>query len=163
FDQISVPIRRINTCAEVSRFPVSLKHVDLLDAKKVREAVEGARWVFHLARGTDDINDRVTVDGTRNVVEAAIAARCEAVVVVSTMYVFGDAIGTLDETSPYQPKGGPYGIQKASMERWCLARSATSLPTRLVVLNPSCVFGPRGGAYTSLPRRLATDGAFCWV
>ena len=164
FEQISVPIRRIETCAEAARYPVSLEPVNLLDAKQVRDAIQGARWIFHLAFGRDgDKSERVTIEGTRNVVEAAIAAGSECVVVLSTVYVFGDADGVVDETHPYRPKGGRYGSQKAEMERWCLARSATSSPTRIVILNPSCVFGPRGETYTELPHRLAKAGAFCWI
>jgi predicted dehydrogenase/nucleoside-diphosphate-sugar epimerase len=159
-----VPARRIGTCAEVARYPVSLSHVDVLDAKAVRNALEGARWVFHLAYGTDGKEaSRVTVEGTRNVVEAAIACQSECVVVLSSIYVFGDRDGIVDESDPYRPKGGQYGIQKVAMERWCLNRSSTSLPTRIVVLNPSCVFGPGGRTYTQLPYQLAKKGEFCWI
>jgi predicted dehydrogenase/nucleoside-diphosphate-sugar epimerase len=164
FADVSVPIRSAGTCAEVARYPVSLERVSLLDLGRVRDAVEGARWVFHLAYGRDGIGaDRITTDGTRNVVEAAIAARSECVVILSTIHVFGDADGVVDETHPYRPKGGRYGTDKAAMERWCLRRSSTSSPTRIVILNPSCVFGPGGKTYTELPHRLAKNGAFCWI
>jgi nucleoside-diphosphate-sugar epimerase len=143
---------------------VSLEQVSLLDQKSVREAVKGARWVFHLAYGRDGIDaDRITTEGTRNVVEAAIAARSECIVILSTIYVFGDADGAVDETHPYRPKGRRYGTEKVAMERWCLARSATSSPTRIVILNPSCVFGPGGKTYTVVPHQLAKNGAFCWI
>src|SRR5262249_24350575 len=49
------------------------------------------------------------------------------------------------------------------MEGWCLARAQSSLTTRIVILNPTCVFGPGGGAYTSLPVDLARQGQFYWV
>src|SRR5205085_8427424 len=49
------------------------------------------------------------------------------------------------------------------MERWCLERAKTSGATRIVVVNPTCVYGPDGGAYTSLPVDLAGEGRFCWV
>jgi predicted dehydrogenase/nucleoside-diphosphate-sugar epimerase len=164
FQEISVPIRRINSCAEVARYPVSLQQVNLLDIAQVRNAVEGARWVFHLAYGRDGADlDRLTIEGTRNVVDAAIAARCDCVVVLSTVYVFGDADGVIDEIHPHKPKGGRYGTEKAAMERWCLTRSASSSPTRIVILNPSCVYGPGGKTFTELPNELAKAGAFCWI
>jgi predicted dehydrogenase/nucleoside-diphosphate-sugar epimerase len=164
FAHVSVPIRSAGTCAEVARYPASLERVSLLDPGSVRDAVEGARWVFHLAYGRDGIGaDRITTEGTRNVVEAAIAARSECVVILSTIHVFGDADGMVDERHLYRPKGGRYGTDKAAMERWCLRRSATSSPTRIVILNPSCVFGPGGKTYTELPHRLAKSGAFCWI
>ena len=49
------------------------------------------------------------------------------------------------------------------MEKWCL-RSATEFGNmRVVVLNPSCVFGPEGKTYTCLPGELAEKGEFAWV
>jgi nucleoside-diphosphate-sugar epimerase/predicted dehydrogenase len=164
FDEITVPIRRVSTCSEVARYPILLERADLLDRKRILDIVKGARWVFHLAYGRDGVgSDRTTIEGTRNVVEAAITARCECVVVLSTMCVFGDAAGIVDEAHPYRPKGGRYGVEKAAMERWCLARSATSFPTRIVVLNPTCVYGPGGGTYSQFPHRLAKLGEFCWI
>jgi len=164
FQDISVPIRRVGTCAEVARYPVALKRMNLLDTRQMRNAVEGARWVFHLAYGRDGSDpDGVTVEGTRNLVEAAIAARCECVVVLSSIYVYGDSDDLIDETHAYRPKGGRYGTEKAAMERWCLDRSAASSSTRIVILTPSCVFGPRGKTYTELPNVLAKTGAFCWI
>jgi hypothetical protein len=49
------------------------------------------------------------------------------------------------------------------MERWCLARAQKALPTRIVILTPTCVFGPGGGAYTSQPVELARNRQFCWI
>src|SRR5205823_2530093 len=143
-----------------------LARVDLLDRDAVRRSVRGARYVFHLAYGRDGSDAaRVTVRGTRNVVEAAAEAGAEAVVVLSTMYVFGhpDAAGEVGESWPYDPAGGEYGRSKARAERWCLRRAADSAKTRIVVLNPSCVYGPGGKTYTRLPVELARQGAFCWV
>jgi nucleoside-diphosphate-sugar epimerase len=122
--------------------------------------------VYHLAvDGGSAEQRRITLEGARNVVEAAIAAGAACVVVLSTMYVFGfpASDAPLDETAPYRPYGGVYGSSKAEMERWCLERAKTSGATRIVVLNPSCVFGPAGGAYAATPRALADEGAFAWI
>jgi nucleoside-diphosphate-sugar epimerase len=124
------------------------------------------RTVFHLAYGRDGADtSAATIEGTKNVVEAAIAAGVESIVVLSTMYVFGFPSGqaAVDESFPYRPYGGEYGESKANMERWCLKRAQTSGKTRLVVLNPTCVFGPGGAAYTRLPVQLARLGQFCWI
>jgi predicted dehydrogenase/nucleoside-diphosphate-sugar epimerase len=164
--KIRVAARSPGKCANVARFPVEFVATDLLDKSFVQTAVAGARTVYHLAYGTDgDDPARITIDGTKHVVEAAIAAGADCVVVLSTMYVFGfpqEGV-PVDESFPYRPYGGEYGNSKAIMERWCLERARTSLPTRIVVLNPTCVFGPGGGAYTSLPIDLARQGQFCWI
>jgi predicted dehydrogenase/nucleoside-diphosphate-sugar epimerase len=160
-----VPVRNYQSCVGAARFPVAMPRVDLLSAESVRKAVQGARFVFHLAYGREGPRaKRVTVEGTRHVVEAAVAVGAECVVVLSTMHVFGypDTDEPVDETWPYAPVGA-YGRSKAAMERWCLARAARSGATRIVVLNPTCVYGPGGKTYTRLPAELAKEGAFCFV
>jgi predicted dehydrogenase/nucleoside-diphosphate-sugar epimerase len=165
-NRIRIAARSPGKCANVSRFPVEIVATDLLDRESVRAAVADARIVYHLAYGNDGKDPaRITIDGTKNVVEAAIAAGADCVVVLSTMYVFGfpQSEAVVDESFPYRPYGGEYGSSKAVMERWCLRRAQSSLPTRIVVLNPTCVFGPGGGAYTTLPVDLARKGQFCWI
>lgn len=159
-------VRSPASCANLARYPLEIAPVDLLDSKAVEHAVSGVRQIFHLAYGREGADAAaVTVQGTKNLVEAAIAARAETLVILSTMYVFGfpPAAGPVDESFPYRPYGGDYGASKAKMERWCLERAKNSGSTRIVVLNPTCVFGPGGGAYTKLPVQLARSGQFCWI
>src|ERR1022692_4858293 len=163
FDDILVPVRRPATCSSVARFPVRLATVDLLDPAAVGPAVAGRSLIFHLAYGSDDQGRSVTIDGTKCVVEAAIAAQCDAVVVLSSMAVFGHPNGGTDESAAYRPSYGDYGRSKMRMEQWCVERSRTSGRTRIVVLNPSCVYGPAGPTYTELPATLAREGHFCWI
>jgi nucleoside-diphosphate-sugar epimerase len=163
---IRVSARRPENCANVSRFPVEIVPTDVLNKESARRAVAGVKTVFHLAYGRDGHDPaRVTIEGTKNIVEASIEAGVDCVVILSTMYVFGfpETSQTIDESFPYRPYGGEYGRSKAIMERWCLARAQSSLPTRIVILNPTCVFGAGGGAYTSLPIDLAEQGQFCWI
>lgn len=164
-EPVRASVRRPETCAGLARHPADLVPTDLLDPTSVRRAAEGCRVVYHLAYGQGPDARRVTVEGAKNVVEAAIAAGAECVVVLSTMYVFGfpHTPPEVDESFPYRPYGGEYGTSKAAMERWCLARARTSGATRIVVLNPTCVFGPGGGAYTTLPADLAAQGRFAWI
>ena len=164
--RIRVTAHRPESCSNVARFPLEIVPTDLLDKESARHAVSGARTVFHLAYGKGGLDPaRVTIEGTKNIVEASIEAGADCVVVLSTMYVFGfpDTDRPVDESFPYRPYGGEYGRSKAAMERWCLSRANTALPTRIVILNPTCVFGPGGGAYTSLPVELARNHQFCWV
>jgi nucleoside-diphosphate-sugar epimerase len=166
FGEVCVPVRNYQTCSEVARFPVKMPKVDLLDYRDVKKAVSGAKFVFHLAYGKEGYRAwRVTIKGSANVVNAAIECGAECVVILSTMYVFGhpDSASQVDESWHYQPAGGEYGHSKAKMERRCLRRSASSGATRIVILNPSCVYGPRGSAYTQLPIQMSKEGSFCWI
>lgn len=166
FSEICVPVRSYKTCAEVARFPAKMPLVNLLDYAGVKRAIQGARFVFHLAYGKEGyLASKVTIEGTANVVNAAIDCRAECVVVLSTMYVFGhpNTQSMVDESWPYHPTGGEYGQSKAKMERRCLKRAASSGATRIVVLNPSCVYGSKADAYTRMPIQMARAGQFCWV
>ena len=163
---VRVGARSPGRCANVARYPIDLRRVDVLDRGTVAAAVSGCRVVYHLATGRDEPNAaRITIEGTRNVVEAAIAAGADCVVVLSSMYVLGfpAADTPVDEGHPYRPYGGAYGRSKAAIERWCLDRAKTSGTTRIVVLMPTCVVGPGGGAYTALPVDLAARGQLRWI
>ncbi len=162
--RVVAPVRNYRTCARIGRFPIELPRWDLLDYASVKASVAGARFVFHLAYGRDGpAGGRVTVEGTRNVVRAAVELGCESVVVLSSIYVFGQPNAEVDETWPLRPTGGVYGLSKAIMERVCFGLSSTFQTTRIVVLCPSCVYGPGGPTYIELPARLAREGSMCLI
>jgi predicted dehydrogenase/nucleoside-diphosphate-sugar epimerase len=165
FTNVTVPVRGYRTCASVARFPVSLPHVDLLDREQVTAALRGCRSVFHCAYGTNARDaTRVTIESTRNVVEGAIAGGCEVVVVLSSAAVLGSSgRANIDESAPYAPSLGEYGLSKILVEQWCLWRARTSAPTRIVVLNPSSVYGPSGTTFCEMPLRMARQGSFAWI
>jgi predicted dehydrogenase/nucleoside-diphosphate-sugar epimerase len=163
--RVRASARTPGTLANLARFAAEVVPTDILDPGSVKSAAAGAKTVYHLAYGKEGDAARITIEGTKAVVEAAIAQGAQSVVVLSTMYVFGFPGGDrpVDETFPYRPYGGVYGESKAQMERWCLERAKTAGATRVVVVNPTCVYGPGGGAYTGLPVDLAREGRFCWV
>lgn len=162
---IVVPVRQYQTCAEVARFPVTLPLINLLDFEAVKSVMKGAQSVFHCAYGQSGPDAvRVTIEGTKHVVEAAIACGCESVVVLSSAVVFGyPEHAVVDETWPYHPRREPYALSKARMEQWCLRRAKTSGKARIVVLNPTCVYGPHGKTFTTAPLLWAQEGMFCWI
>jgi nucleoside-diphosphate-sugar epimerase/predicted dehydrogenase len=166
FPPVTLPVRSYQSGARVCCCPVKRVMTDLLSYHQVRHAVAGSRYVFHLAYGAAGRDaSKVTIDGTRNVVEAAIAENVDVVVVVSTTTVFGHntANGPVDEESPYKPDLGEYGRSKSIAERYCLSRAAASPRTRIVVLNPSSIYGPESWLFTEFPIRSALSGQFCWV
>ena len=162
---IVVPVRSYRSGANAGRFPVRFERVDLLDTVGVGALCAGARFVIHLAFGRDGEHaSRVTVEGTKNVVEAAIAAGVEAVAVISTAAVFGDAgPREIDETYTARLDGNEYEQTKAQAEQWALARAVGDLKTRIVVVNPACVYGRGGKTFTELPARLLHENSFCWI
>jgi nucleoside-diphosphate-sugar epimerase len=85
-------------------------------------------------------------DGARTLARAARAARVRAVVHVSSMAVYGDRQGPVDEASDWGPPQGWYARAKQDAERALrtLAHAADGATpaTRLTVLRPGCVWGP---------------------
>jgi len=168
FERMRIPVRSYGSGADVARYPVERVLTDLLDYASVREAVRGARYVFHLAYGKDGRNAaRVTVAGTRNVVDACVETGVDSVVMVSTASVFGwPSARYVDESYPYRSAPGDqaaYSRSKARAERYCLRRARSSGTTRIVVLSPSAIYGPGSWLFTEFPARAAQDGSFCWI
>ncbi len=163
--EIILPVRSFRNGANVGRFPVKMERVDLLNPTELRAVTQNAQHVFHFAFGRDGENTaRVTVEGTKNVVEAAIANGAESVVVLSTTAVFGDPGGarSVDESFPYAPTN-EYEKLKMAAEVWTLARAKQETKTRGVVINSACIYGPRGKTFTELPAQLLRENQFAWI
>ena len=125
---------------------------DLRDAQSVSRAVKGARYAFHVAadyrlwaRDPHEIF-AANVDGTRNIMQAALRAGVERVVHTSSVATLGlRPDGTAaDESNPLsEAQGiGAYKRSKIAAERLVEAMIAREgLPA--VIVNPSTPVGPR--------------------
>jgi len=136
---------------------------DLLEPGGLAAAVEGADAVVHcaIAYGLGyEGAERLTVEGTRALAEAARTAGCRRFVHISTISVhdFRD-VDVVDENTPMfgldMAEAFPYGVSKAQAERALAAVAARGLPT--VVLRPPAILGPhpRSGWAFGLARRVA--------
>ncbi len=134
----------------LQRYPqVEVIHGDLQDAEILMKAVEGCQYVIHAGGmfrfwGNEE-NFRVTnAQGTENVLEAALKAKVERLVHISTVAVVGhpDPSGIVDETHPAHPADA-YQRSKWQAEqiamRYC---SEQGLP--VIVLRPGAYYGPLG-------------------
>jgi dihydroflavonol-4-reductase len=130
---------------------------DLTDApESLARAMEGCDWVFHVAASyalwMRDYAPmyRSNVEGTRNILRAAAAARVRRVVYTSTVGCIGlprpDASGTVrptDEEAPVSEgqMSNPYKHSKWLAE--VVARDAAREGVPVVIVNPSAPVGPR--------------------
>lgn len=135
-------VRRWASAARIGRLPIEIQQCDVTDRDQVREALKDSRFVIHCARGTPD----VTIEGTRNVLEAALQAGAERVVHLSTIAVYGDVCGKVDETYPCQYTGNPYGDSKIKAEEICWEFQQQGLP--ICILRPTIVYGPFNRLWT---------------
>jgi dihydroflavonol-4-reductase len=122
------------------------------DPKSLAAAMQGCDAVFHAAGVVADywsqdaaLTYRVNVDGTRHVVEAALAARVPRLVFTSSQAAlgFGDGQTPIDETHSFNlaPAVYPYGHSKYLAEQVVLGAVRRGL--HAMIVNPSVVLGPR--------------------
>jgi dihydroflavonol-4-reductase len=125
---------------------------DVLDSvDTLAAAMAGCTWVFHTAaisdywhyRGRNRLY-RTNVEGTRNVLAAALRAGVERFVLTSSIAALGvPAPGrTLTEADHFNlpPRRFPYGHDKHLAE--CELRRAVAAGLQAVAVNPSVVIGP---------------------
>lgn len=122
-----------------------------------RSAVEGCETVVHTAAvvsnavGLDE-QWRVNVLGTRNVLDAAIAAGARRFVNLSSVRAFGDwgFPDRVEESHPVRPQGIPYVDTKIAGEQVALQAHGSG-EIEVVVIRPGDVYGPGSRPWTILP------------
>jgi nucleoside-diphosphate-sugar epimerase len=129
---------------------VELRLLDVRDPRMV-DALAGVDVLVHLAFQMDPIRDldemrSINLDGTRNVLEAARAARLGRVVYLSSVVAYGahaDNDVPLTEASPLRGTPGfPYAEHKRDVETWLWPWHAAGEGPALTVLRSSAVLGP---------------------
>src|SRR3954462_6952458 len=121
---------------------------DIHDRAAMRRALRGVERVFHAAglanlRASPQELWHANVEGTRSVLEEALRAGVEQVVMTSSVAAVGPAPrgSTADEKQPF-PRGTdgvPYGRSKREAEVQALRIGALGLP--LVIVCPAHIFG----------------------
>jgi dihydroflavonol-4-reductase len=125
---------------------------DMTDPQAMNRALEGVRRLFHVAadyrlwaRNPADIL-RANVEGTRTVMEAALAQGVERIVYTSSVATLraAGAATSVDETSPLdEGEGvGVYKQSKVAAER-LVERLVAERGLPAVIVNPSTPIGPR--------------------
>jgi len=137
----------------VSRADVELVQGDVRDMDLVTKAMRGCEIVFHCVGvgGTPDNCRSINVEGTRNVLKAAVDAGVERVVYLSSIAVHGpNPPNNADERDEFRLTGSPYGDSKVMAERlvWQFWQEHR-LP--VVVVRPTFVWGPRSAGFTLSP------------
>ncbi len=125
---------------------------DILNPASLHAAMQGCDAVFHVAGVVADYWQQdlerlyyVNVDGTRNVLQAALATGVQRLVYTSSLAALGSASdGQLsNETHKFNlpPAAFPYGHSKylAELE----VQKAVEQGLHAVIVNPSVVIGPR--------------------
>ena len=153
--------------SKLSAGDVDLRQNDLLDDKALAEAMEGCRYVFHLAAKvsvprsveTPRLYHDVDATGTLNVMEAARQKGVKRVVYSASSSAYGDQ-PTLPKHEEMAPKPmSPYAASKLSGEH-ILRSYAAVYDVDAVSLRYFNIFGPRqnaNSAYAGVIAAFARD------
>src|SRR5438552_955409 len=128
---------------------------DVSNREKLVVAMRGCDWCFHVAASYHLwLRDyapmyAANVEGTRNVIEAAVAAGCSRIVYTSTVGCIGlpkevnGVVTPTDETTPVSEAqmGNHYKLSKWKAE--VVARELAAKGAPVVIVNPSAPVGPR--------------------
>lgn len=158
---IRVLVQQLQRASRIARFPIELMRGDVTDAHGVARAARDCDVIFHCAYGNSGTVERqraVNVQGTRNVLDAAVANGAKRLVHLSTVLVYGmTADGDVDERAPRQYLGSVYPDSKLDAEKLVMRYGETrSLPVS--VLQPAEVYGPYASVWTeNVLRRLRTE------
>ena len=146
--------------ADLERMGATIRVADLADAAAVARAISGSEVVYHIAATyreagqADAAYTRVNVDGTRHVLEGALAAGARRVVHCSTGGVHGhiehppanETRRSRRATSTSRPSS-----KRSSSPR----RSAASHPLEVVIARPIGIYGPGDLRFLKMFRGIA--------
>ena len=121
--------------------------------------------VFHVAASTSVWSRRnaeqtlVNVEGTRNVLEAAMGAGTRRFVYTSSFIVWGFVDGVLDEDRPWQPGDGWINYIRTKRQAETLVKDAVAgQGLDAVICNPAHILGPGDRHNWSRVIRLVDQG-----
>jgi dihydroflavonol-4-reductase len=133
----------------LSRFSPTLVQGEIVDAASLLRALpEGVDTVFHVAGNTNmwrKGNAQQTLDnveGTRNVVEAAIAKGVRRLVVTSSIAAYGSTTGVLTEETPSRAADSSVNYELTKWQAQELARAAIPRGLEVVIMQPGAIMGP---------------------
>jgi UDP-glucose 4-epimerase len=151
--------RRSNLSWALDHGGVKVIEGDIRHASLVNRATDGVDYVFHQAalritRCAEDPREaiEVLIDGTLNVLEAALGHKVKRVIAASSASVYGEpSYLPIDESHPFNNRT-MYGAAKIANEQMLRALHDTS-GLQYIALRPFNVYGPRmdvTGAYTEV-------------
>jgi len=152
-------VRKTSKIGNLKRPGVDISYGDITDISTLRPAFEGIDFVVHTAAdtsGTKEGAKRVTIRGTRNILDLCSNLPIQKLIYISSCSVYGlaDCKGgqIIDEYGPlerYPERRGAYSWSKIEAEK--LVRDCMEKGTVPVVcLRPGTIYGPGGKYFTPI-------------
>jgi dihydroflavonol-4-reductase len=170
-DRVRVLRRTTSQLKALGDVPVEYAVGDILDPDSLLVAMQGRELVFHVAamsqywRSSKETVYQVNVEGTRNVMRAALAAGVQRVVHTSSVAALGyPPRGSMADESqdfPSELRWWPYGHSKHLAELEVQNAVERGLPA--VIVNPTIIIGPRDVNFISGSLIRASARGQLWV
>jgi len=129
--------------------PIEWRAGDVTDPASLRAALpESVDAVFHLAGDTslwsrnNARQTRINVEGTRNMVEAALIRNAKRLVHTSSISVYGLQSGVIDERAEQLGRVSPVNYQRSKFLAEEEVRKGIARGLDAVILNPAAIMGP---------------------
>ncbi len=133
----------------LSNLPVTLVPGELTKPDDVQNALAtGFDWVFHVAANTSmhrkdaELQARVNVDGTNNIIRGCQTNAVGRLIYTSTIAVYGFHQGIINEQTEQNPNGDWIGYIRTKRAAEAAVRAAIANGLDGVILNPAHVMGP---------------------
>ncbi len=148
--QVTILVRKESLLDDLRGLPVNITYGDITDADSVTTAIPGGvDAVFHVAASTsiwsanNEQQSRTNVDGTQNVIRAALQAGASRFIHVSSFVVYGFQPGTINEDTPRITNADWINYVSTKHQAELLVREAIENDgLDAVILNPAHIMGP---------------------
>lgn len=133
---VKAGVKNWTSCSRLGTLPINIVKADLLNINELAEAVKASTYIIHCAYGPAE----VTVEGTKALLECLDKSELKRFVHLSTIEVYTDTKGEINENSPCASTGNPYGDSKLAAEKICMQYITKGYP--ISILRLPIVYGP---------------------
>lgn len=135
-------VSSFSRAAKVGRMLIEIRLADVLNKSILYESFKDVDVVVHCAAGSEE----TIVNGTENVMSVAKELGIKKIVHISTVDVYGNVSGVVDESFPLKSKGFDYSEWKIRAEKICQKYIEKELP--ITILRPAIIYGPYSKLWT---------------
>jgi dihydroflavonol-4-reductase len=148
--QIDVFLRLTASLEDIFELPLTVHRGDIVDAESVRRCMPtGIDAVFHVAAstnvwsGNNAEQEQINITGTRNLIEAAVAAQANRFIHTSSFTTWGFQDALINENSPRTDASDWINyVRTKHIAEQCVEEFVQSGRLDAVILNPGHILGP---------------------
>lgn len=144
---------------------------DIREAERMREVSQDCFLVFHTAalmgravkNSSLDQFRKINVEGTKNIMHAAVNGKAERIIYVSTIQVYGyPFLDEITEDTPINPTNDFYSISKAESEE-VIKEISSEKNLSFTIIRPGAIYGPGSNLWTKYIFKLAKRNPVFWI